>query len=348
MNVECNVYTIQHKMRSMQQDFTSRSKESCAKREFLRNFMDEKGLDALYMRNKDSFAWLSAGANNGGVLSTHIGAAGILITEKSQYVIASNIETPRLQEEEHLQELGFDIISTDWMRQSDYDKALMLASSNNIYSDIAIEQNTHVHNDFISLRYSLVDDEITRYKFLGILSSLILEQTMETLHPGMSELEIVAKLSKNLWSVGIEPINLLCAVDERIQKYRHPSPTERTLEHLCMVSLGARYSGLIVSLTRMASFGGLSDIVKEQKGVSDTVFEKMVMKTLIGNPVSEILGTGMLFYKQAGYPKEYEKHHQGGAIGYLPREYKVTLDSTQIVHTKSRILLESNSRWDKD
>jgi Xaa-Pro aminopeptidase len=331
MNVESDAHGIQDKMKVMQHDLTSRSNESRVKRDMLRCLMDQHGLDALYIRNKDSFAWLTAGASSGGVLSTQIGAAGILLTLESQYIIASNIETPRLQEEESLQEIGFEIVSTNWMGQSDYDKALSLAPSNNIYSDLAIDQNAHVHNDLISLRYSLVDDEITRYKLLGILSSLILEQTMETLHPGMSELEIIAKLSENLWSVGLEPINLLCAVDERIKKYRHPAPTEKTLKSLCMVSLGARYAGLIVSLTRTVSFGGLSDIVREEKAASDTIFKKMVIETCFGNPVSDILEAGILSYKQVGYPKEFLQHHQGGSIGYLPREYKVTPTSTQIV-----------------
>lgn len=348
MNIESNAYTIQHKLRKMQQDLSSRSKESGAKRDMVRCLMNEKRMDALYIRNKESFAWLTAGGSNGGVLSTQIGAASILLTEESQYVIASNIETPRLQEEEFLKELGFEIITTNWMGQSDYDIALSLAPSSNIYSDLAINQSPNVHNDLISLRYSLIDDEIIRYRFLGILSSLILEQTMETLHPGMSELEIIALLSKNLWAVGIEPINLLCAVDERIRKYRHPSPTQKRLEHLCMVSLGARYSGLVVSLTRTVSFGGLPDIVREQKKASDSVWEKMIMRTCLDNPVSDILEAGILSYKQAGYPKEYLQHHQGGAIGYLPREYKVTPTSTQIVQRKSRILLESNNRWHKD
>ncbi|MDA3823072.1 MAG: M24 family metallopeptidase [Bacteroidales bacterium] len=331
MNLEYNSNRIQEDMEMMQKDIVSRSNESRAKRDLLRCFMNENGLDAIYIRHKDSFSWLTSGANNGGVLSTQIGAAGILLTANRQYVVASNIETPRLQKEEYLQELGFEIISTDWMGQSDYDKALSLAHSSYIYSDMALEQQSNVHAALISLRYSLTDGEIARYTALGALASTILEQTMSNLHPKMSELEIVANVSMNLWSVGIEPVNLLCAVDERIGKYRHPMPTEKKLKNLCMVSLGARYAGLIVSLTRTVSFGRLPCIIEEQKAASDAVFEKMVIQTHYGTPVSDILEAGMCCYREIGYPKEFQKHHQGGAIGYLPREYKVTPTSKEVV-----------------
>ncbi len=331
MNREYTAHGIREDLRRMQLDLTSRSSESRVKRDMLRCLMNEKRLDALYISKKDSFAWLTAGAGNGGVLSTDRGAAGILLTGEAQYVIASNIETPRLQEEEHLQELGFEIVSTPWTGRSDYETALSLAQSTHIYADAAPDRCQNINDSLISLRYSLTEREITRYASLGLLTSLILEQTMETLHPGMSELEVIATVSKNLWSAGIEPVNLLCAVDGRIEKYRHPSPTEKKLRNLCMVSVGARYAGLIVSLTRTVSFGRLPDMVQERKAATDTIFKEMIMNTSVKHPVSDILRAGMLAYEQAGYPQEFLRHHQGGAIGYLPREYKGTPTSEEIV-----------------
>ena len=332
MSADVSENSLHASLVEMQRDIPSRSNESRLKRDQLRIFMDKKGLEALYIRHKDSFAWLTAGANNGGVLSTENGAAGILLTADSQYVVASNIETPRLIQEEYLDQLGFEIVSTSWMKKSDYDVALSLVDSKKIYSDISLDRFINVHSDFLSQRYTLTENEIERYTTLGHLTSLVIEQTMMMdIHPGLSELEIIAILSKNLWAVGIEPVNMLCAVDERIDRYRHPAPTEKPLEKLCMVSIGARYSGLIVSLTRTLSFGPQSSNLKEKKVACDTIFEEMVKHTYCGNSVAEILEIGMKTYEEVGYPEEYFNHHQGGAIGYLPREYKVTPTSKESV-----------------
>jgi Xaa-Pro dipeptidase len=40
---------------------------------------------------------------------------------------------------------------------------------------------------------------------------------------------------------------------------------------------------------------------------------------------------GIEAYKEMGYPEEYQLHHQGGAIGYTGRDYKVNFQTTEIV-----------------
>jgi hypothetical protein len=56
-------------------------------------------------------------------------------------------------------------------------------------------------------------------------------------------------------AAGISPDCVLVGSDERIMKYRHPMPTDRTIDKLMMIVLGAEQAGLNVSLTRFVSFG---------------------------------------------------------------------------------------------
>jgi len=53
--------------------------------------------------------------------------------------------------------------------------------------------------------------------------------------------------------------------------------------------------------------------------------------TIVGRPVVEAFRKGVEAYRETGYPDEYELHHQGGAIGYVGRDYKVNFQSEEIV-----------------
>lgn len=74
----------------------------------VRALMSEKSFDGLYLRGQDNFAWLSCGGRN----YVGMGAAGIcglLVTADKCYAITNNIEAPRMRDEEHLEELGFEL-----------------------------------------------------------------------------------------------------------------------------------------------------------------------------------------------------------------------------------------------
>ena len=53
--------------------------------------------------------------------------------------------------------------------------------------------------------------------------------------------------------------------------------------------------------------------------------------TIPGKPAVEVLKKGIEAYEERGYPEEYKLHHQGGATGYLGRDYRVNFLTPDIV-----------------
>jgi hypothetical protein len=50
-----------------------------------------------------------------------------------------------------------------------------------------------------------------------------------------------------------------------------------------------------------------------------------------GVPARDVLKKGIEAYAAKGYPEEWKLHHQGGSIGYNPRDYRVTPGTPDII-----------------
>src|SRR5215212_8465201 len=78
----------------------------------LRNVMLKCQVDTLVLNQACNFAWLTDGASSYINVATDEGLASLVITQDNQYVVADNIETPRLQAEEPL--AGWEFIVGPW------------------------------------------------------------------------------------------------------------------------------------------------------------------------------------------------------------------------------------------
>jgi antitoxin VapB len=50
-----------------------------------------------------------------------------------------------------------------------------------------------------------------------------------------------------------------------------------------------------------------------------------------GKSVSQVFAEARAAYSRNGYPDEWQLHHQGGAVGYQPREYIATPECAETV-----------------
>lgn len=181
------------------------------------------------------------------------------------------------------------------------------------------------------LRYSLTPWEIERYKEVGYFASKAIEETTETIKPGDKECEIIGRLAERLWSNRLDYITTFCASDERISNFRHPIATEKKIKKRAMLCVNARKWGLVVSLTRFVQFGKIPDELRNKYEANVYIGCVLMANTIPGKPVVEAFKKGIETYKEMGYPEEYQFHHQGGAIGYTGRDYKVNFQTTEIV-----------------
>ena len=74
--------------------------EVAAKQARVRSFLDEAGYDALVLTTQANFAWITGGGDNHVVLAADAGVASVLVTREAKYVVANNIESPRIMTEE--------------------------------------------------------------------------------------------------------------------------------------------------------------------------------------------------------------------------------------------------------
>ncbi|MEW6264615.1 MAG: M24 family metallopeptidase [Thermodesulfobacteriota bacterium] len=297
----------------------------------IRGLLQAKGLAGLLLKRQANFCWLTGGGLNLVGLTTEVGATSLLVTENSKYVISNNIEAPRMIEEEGLEEQGFIMKSFPWFEDREAALVKDLAGKGLVGADVPFPDTAILSDDLARLRYSLTPEEVKRYRWLGEKVSLALEKTLVATKKGEKESEVVGRLCHELWKDRIDPITLMSAADDRITRFRHPIPTEKTVEKFLMVSVNARKWGLIVSLTRFVHFGKISAELREKYEANVYIDCVFMAHTHPGIPARDVLQKGIAAYEEKGYPQEWQLHHQGGSIGYTGRDYRVNFRTPDLV-----------------
>jgi antitoxin VapB len=300
------------------------------KKRRLRQLLEEQKLDAVYLSTVANFAWYTAGLEPVVMLSSDRAEAGLLVTWEGQYVICNSIEHPRLRDEDHLEELGFEFHVTPWYQG--YPRFDDLVQGARWGSDWLIPGIPDLSGEITRLRYQLTPEEIERYRAVGMDTAKAIEAAALLTQPGMSEVHIAGLIAGEALKRGITPTLLLVGTDERIFHYRHPLPTDKQLKRYAMLVICGRRWGLVASATRLVHFGALpAELAHKQQACAyvDAVFNT---GTTVGRRVADIFQEAANAYAQAGYPGEWQKHNQGGAAGYQSRDYDGTPTCAEVVH----------------
>ena len=84
------------------------------KKKRIHGILEDSGLEAVYLKKQSNFSWLTGGGLNVVGITVELGIAGLLITRCGQFAVCNNIEAPRMEKEERLEEMGFEIHSFPW------------------------------------------------------------------------------------------------------------------------------------------------------------------------------------------------------------------------------------------
>jgi Xaa-Pro aminopeptidase len=304
--------------------------EIAEKKRRVRALLDELSLDGVYFKKSANFAWLTGGGYNIVGLATELGVAGALVTRDRCWVVCSNIEAPRMEREERLAEQGYEIVSFPWYDDKEASLVVSLCGDK-LGADHPFPGASDVSGKINPLRYSLTSWEVERYAEQARLTATAAEETAMSIRPGDEERAVVGRLSQKLWSAGMDFIIAFCAADDRISQFRHPVATDRKIRERAMISVNSRRRGLIVSITRFVQFGPLPADLRKRYEDNVYVDSAMMAATVPGRPASDAFRAALAAYAEKGYPEEYKLHHQGGAIGYIGRDYKATDRTTEIV-----------------
>lgn len=306
-----------------------RSQEVAAKLGRVRVWLDEHAGDAVVFRSQANFAWLTAGGRDHVSIGDESGIAWVLVTRSDAFVVTTNIERPRLLDEE-LAELPYEVLAYPW-HSPEQAVSLVEERAAGAVADLPLGPLLAADASLASLRYTLLAPEVERYRALGRDAAGALESAARAAERGMSELEISGILASECRSRDILPLVDLVGADDRIDRYRHPIPTERRVDRTVMLAVTGRRAGLHASLTRFVSFGPVETDRDVRAPSTARVDARYLRESRPGASLAEVFAAGVDQYALEGYPGEQERHHQGGLTGYGGREIFATATAGHVL-----------------
>lgn len=298
----------------------AREAEFAIKLARVRQFLAEKDLGGLLLSRIDNFAWITCGGDSYVPINSEGGVASFLITQDNQYLVTNNIELPRITDEE-LGSLPCEKLTGYWFEDEPIQQIKQLAKGK-LATDAALEGATSVGAEMWKLRAELTPPEVERFQELGELAASAMTETILEAARGDTEWELAAVLSGMLMADGVLPVVTLVASDERINKYRHPLPAMKEVEHYAMLVLCAKWRGLIASMTRFVAFDKLPAALEKKNQAVANVDATFILNTRPGANAGDIFARAVEVYEATGYGEEWKLHHQGGACGYAGRDWK--------------------------
>ncbi len=168
--------------------------------------------------------------------------------------MTSNIEAPRLRQEERLEDLGFEMVEELWYNRGK--RTTPLLANKRIGQD-GPGNGVTLSSDLQQLRSVLQAEEVVRLRHASTLAAEIMDEVIRSVRPGISEYEVAARVAAASYKRGGNAVVNLVASDERIYDYRHPLPTNKAVRHYAEIVLCLRYRGVTPSITRLIHFGPL-------------------------------------------------------------------------------------------
>ncbi len=319
--------------------------ERKAKRERLLTWLEQNGHSGILLRRHENLAWLAAGQFEARVGLFGEAAVGALLVLRDgrSFAIAPNNEAPRLAAEE-LARLDAELVQKPWYALDLAAEALHFGGTG-VVADLPTGSLPTA--DPAALRAPLLPSEIARFRALCADTADVVTQATLALRPGVSEYEMEALVAEPLLRRGILPSVLLMAVDDRILQYKHAVARGAKLQRFAMLNLCTRRWGLACSITRFVHFGALPAALQQGFATATRVNAALQHATRESATADALFRTASEAYAEAGFAGDEQLHHQGGACGYLEREWVAAPGGTQRVRTPQAFAWNPSSRGGK-
>jgi antitoxin VapB len=291
----------------------------------LRELMKEKGLESFVLRRNPNLAWAIAGRAH---VPTTIDMAcfDLIITHDSATAITNVVEAPRLIAEELPSEVTVKTIK--WSEGRDP----LLPTGPKVGSDQSGGDRIDLATEVEIIRASLIDSDITRFKEICIDAAVALGSAMKQVESSDREIDVAGLITHSLWQADLEIAFLGVAGEDRVHKFRHPLPTDSIVGNRVSASICAKRKGLIASVTRIVTFGEVTDQMVSDYTSIFKVEAVLFDATVVGKPFSDPINAAIAAYPANGFDAdEWTKHHQGGPTGFLPRDWPANQGSTRLI-----------------
>jgi antitoxin VapB len=291
----------------------------------IRELMKAKGLDAFVVRRNPNLAWAIAGRAH---VPTTIDAAcfDLIITQDSATAVTNVVEAPRLIAEELPNEV---IVKTvKWSEGRD----AQLPTGAKVGSDQPGGDRLDLGTEVEMMRASLIASDVERFKEICVDAAVALGNAMKQVESADREIDVAGLISHSLWQADLEVAFLGVAGQERVSKFRHPLPTDTVIGNRVSASICAKRKGLIASVTRIVTFGQVTDSMINDYTSIFKVEAALLDATVVGKAFSEPIHAAIAAYPANGFDAdEWTKHHQGGPTGFLPRDWPANQATTRLI-----------------
>jgi antitoxin VapB len=297
----------------------------------LRDLMKTKGLDAFVLRRNPNLAWAIAGRAH---VPTTIDMAcfDLIITHDSATAITNVVEAPRLITEELPSEVSVKTIQ--WSEGRDP----LLPTGSKVGSDQPGADRIDLGIEVEMMRASLIESDLARFQNICIDTAVALGNAMKQAESTDREIDVAGLITHSLWQADLEIAFLGVAGQERVHRFRHPLPTDSVVGNRVSASICAKRKGLIASVTRIVTFGEVTDQMITDYTSIFKVEAALLDATIVGNSFSDPINAAMAAYPANGFDAdEWTKHHQGGPTGFLPRDWPANKGSTRLIQSNQPI-----------
>ena len=285
------------------------------KEDRVRAFLEREGLDALVLGRQDNFAWLTAGGDSRVITTSEMGFGYLVITNDRKWLVSYSMDGQRFLDEQVAGQ-GYELVTMFWHQGSPEKKALELADGLKVGADFALPGARRYGPELVDLHYPFTDLDMRRCRWVGQAAHEILSKVGRELEPGVSEQEVAARLLYEYALQGFVVDVLIVGFDERIRRYRHPLPTENTLQRYALLHAAARRWGLHANVSRLVHFGEPPSDIRRAIDTAATVGGHVAAMLAPGVRFADILTAQIGLYRKLGYPGEWMYHFQGGITGY--------------------------------
>jgi antitoxin VapB len=297
----------------------------------LRELMKEKGLDAFVLRRNPNLAWAIAGRSH---VPTTIDMAcfDLIITQDDATAVTNVVEAPRLIAEELPTEVSVKTIK--WSEGRDP----LLPTGSKVGSDQPGGDRIDLGVEIEMIRASLIDSDLARFTEICVDAAVALGNAMKQVESTDREIDVAGLITHALWQADLEIAFLGVAGEERVHKFRHPLPTDAVVGNRVSASICAKRKGLIASVTRIITFGAVSDQMVSDYTSIFKVEAALLDATVVGAPFSDPINAAIAAYPANGFEAdEWTKHHQGGPTGFLPRDWPANQGSARLIASNQPI-----------
>ncbi len=298
---------------------------------------NESGLDGVLLATHHNIAWLTGGRSNRVDASREAGSARLLVTKYGgRFVLGNAIEMPRLLDEV-LAGLDFHPIDYSWTDDQDPSYAVSAAqklAGGQVGCDWPLPATVPFEPRISRARALLTEPEIARYRALGADAGRIVGEVCRAIVPGQSEREIARAIVAALAGAGARAVVTLVGADERLRRYRHPAATDAVWRDIVLVAVGAERDGLIVSLSRIVSLPPAGEAIDARTHAAASVFARLLDRTRTGATGAQLFEAAASGYRDARFPGEERRHHQGGPAGYRSRDWVAHPHSQEVVQAR--------------